>query len=516
MPGRIDFEMGFKTQTRGALRADDAPMNLLLLGNFSNTENVPNEKDLRVMSIDLDNFDQVMAKLSPSIELNIETEDEQALKIEFTQLEDFHPDALYSNLSVFQHLKDLRKRLSDSATFASAAAELAIEPPQSTTASTSPSSPETADLSEGEVSPFDELIVGRSGNFSTQPTAIDSAYHVDIKSFIQKAIAPHITPGKHPQQDEYVASLDESISQLMRAILHSPKFQALEALWRSAYECVTRLELDEGLKLYLLDISKNDLQKESNTGEADITRCRLYKTLVEQSVTVLGGQRWSVLTGMYSFSYDEKDVQLLKFLSELAYHAGGPFLGAADGAIMGCAAIEKQTSADQWLPLNDDELKHWNELRDSAYATRLGLVSPRMLLRLPYGENNDAIEKFEFEEFSQQDNDIVEDLHHCYLWGNGAVAAMILIGQSFQQNGWDMRLGQALDLGDLPFHIYTVDGEKVMKPCAEALLSERTAQVVINRGIMPLMSYKDRNAVRLYCFQSLSKSNPSLSGPWGA
>ncbi len=78
-----------------------------------------------------------------------------------------------------------------------------------------------------------------------------------------------------------------------------------------------------------------------------------------------------------------------------------------------------------------------------------------------------------------------------------------------------MQPGDVLQIGDLPAHTYQVDGETQLQPCAEVCLTERAAESILSRGLMPLMSYKNRNAVRLIRWQSLADPAAALAGPWG-
>ena len=50
-------------------------------------------------------------------------------------------------------------------------------------------------------------------------------------------------------------------------------------------------------------------------------------------------------------------------------------------------------------------------------------------------------------------------------------------GRAFQENGWALQPGDVLDLDDLPAHSTMEDGEAVLKPCAEVLLSQRAARL---------------------------------------
>ena len=56
----------------------------------------------------------------------------------------------------------------------------------------------------------------------------------------------------------------------------------------------------------------------------------------------------------------------------------------------------------------------------------------------------------------------------------------------------------------LPFSLSHADGEKQAKPCAEALLSEKAADVILSRGLMPVLSVRGRDAVLLVSLRSIS------------
>jgi len=50
--------------------------------------------------------------------------------------------------------------------------------------------------------------------------------------------------------------------------------------------------------------------------------------------------------------------------------------------------------------------------------------------------------------------------------------------------------------------------------CAEAAFADRAAEAILAAGLMPLLSRKDRNAVRLMRFQSIAHPAQALSGSW--
>jgi type VI secretion system protein ImpC len=104
--------------------------------------------------------------------------------------------------------------------------------------------------------------------------------------------------------------------------------------------------------------------------------------------------------------------------------------------------------------------------------------------------------------------------HEGYLWGNPALACLCLLGEGFSEYGWQFRPDQYHEIDGLPLHLYKQEGESVLKPCAEALLTERAAQAIMEKGLMVLASLKDSDRVRLLRFQSLADPPASLEGRW--
>src|SRR5205823_3676275 len=152
---------------------------------------------------------------------------------------------------------------------------------------------------------------------------------------------------------------------------------------------------------------------------------------------------------------------------------------------------------DDWKVLDSDAQEAWAAVRNLGEASYLGLVTPRFLLRLPYGKNTDPVEDFDFEEVAGPSS------HESYLWGNPAIACTYLLAEAFSRKGWSMRPGTIEDIDGLPLHVYEDDGDKVAKPCAEAALGSRASARIDQAGVMPLLSVQGRDAVKLDRFRSL-------------
>ncbi len=257
MPGTLEFDFRFtRPQTqRPNRRGEDSPMRILLLGDFSGrrsqgTEDAASLGDRRAVRVDVDDFDQRFAKLAPRLVLPLGASGGPGQMLAFSRLDDFHPDRLYERLDLFQGLREMRARLQDSATFEQAAAELRRDAPGSLQSpdETPAAGSDQRGSAENDAATLERLLGARPSGVATAPASAGQAY---ITELIRSIVAPYVVPAASPLQGPYLAWVDAATSEQMRALLHRPAFQALEALWRSLRWLVTSLELGPTLQLHL-------------------------------------------------------------------------------------------------------------------------------------------------------------------------------------------------------------------------------------------------------------------------
>ncbi len=471
--GEIHLEAEPASQT-ATLPESDTPFRILILGDFTGRTNRGLHEtgarlaERRTRQIDRDNFDAVLGAFAPALQLG------PHIAWRFRELDDFHPDRLYAGLEIFERLRETRRKLADPQTFFEAASNLGVQP-------RAPSAPEVAELASGSLL---DRVLEASESRTGAARAPDP-----LAEYVRRIVAPYVQPSPHPKQKELLAQVDEAIGGLMRALLHQPDFQALEAAWRGVFFLVRRLETNGRLSIHLLDVSKQELLADLSSGE--LVESGLYRVLVEQTIGTLGGRAWSVVAGNYVFKPTAEDLRLLSRLAKLASQAGAPFLAEADAEFA-----------------EAEGLQAWDQLRAMPEAAWIGLALPRFLLRLPYGRRTDPIESFDFEEMPAAPQ------HPWYLWGNPAFACACLLGRAFQNWGWDMRPGMIQEIDGLPAHFYEEEGETRMKPCAELLLTAAAVEQILEMGFMPLISMKNRDVVRLARFQSIARPPRPLAGPW--
>ena len=514
----LDFNIVETMEERESAPERDTPFRIAVMGDFSGRASRQKESDgaltSRPVEIDRDNFDEVMRKVGVELHLNVSSAGQLPIVIKFAELDDFHPDHIYDRLDLFQMLRQTRQGLNNDSTFESAAAQVRDWfqlPPATHEEPATPkqiAAPAEADISGSDL--LSQMLEAGSSAVAPTPAKDQATKFSDLNLFLQDVVAPHFTVNNEAQQAELVDVVDAATSQIMRSILHHPDFQALEAAWRGLYFLISRVETDTNLKIYLLDATKKELTADLH-GADGLRRTGSHRLFVEQTVETLGGQPWSVLAGNYAFDATREDAELLGRIAQIARQAGAPFIAGANARLVGAESLAQTPEPDDWKIAEGDALQEWEKLRHQPEAVYVGLALPRFLLRLPYGENTETTERFDFEETSEGE----EPQHEHYLWGNPAFVCAYLLASAFSQNEWEMSLGDVLNVEGLPIHIYEIeDGESQAKPCAEVLLTEHAAVKILSRGIMPLLSFRERDHIRLARFQSISDPPTRLAGPW--
>jgi type VI secretion system protein ImpC len=469
---------------------------IALLGDFSGRANhglrETRLSQRRTVEVDRDNFEQVLSRVAPALQL-------EAGHLRFRELDDFQPDRLFASLELFQRLRWTRSELLDPETFRRAADALRAPAPRPL-----PEAPER--LAPRSLDELLEASVQETEARTAEPEATPRLRD-EWSQLIHDIVAPHLVPGAPPEQAKMVADVDAAIGEQMRAVLHQPDFQALEAAWRGLWFLLRRLETGVSLRLHLIDVSKAELAADLAACE-DVRRSETWKLLVEQSVGTPGAPLWSLLAGNYTIEATREDLALAGHLAAIGRQAGAPFLAAVSPRILGCPSLARTPDPDDWAPLEPELASAWEALRRQREAPWLALLLPRFLLRLPFGRETDPSEAFAFEEMP------VPPVHEHYLWGNPVFGAVCLLGQAFSESGWSFRPGQVFELDGLPAHIWVEAGEPVLKPCAEALLSERAAEEILDRGPMPIVSIRGRDAARVVRFQSVARPAARLAGRW--
>ncbi|HLW76594.1 MAG TPA: type VI secretion system contractile sheath small subunit, partial [Bryobacteraceae bacterium] len=224
----IDTEAGVEidpvTRSQPAReRSEDEPFRIAVIGDFSGRAG--READARgpvkAIEIDPENFEAVMQRMNVRAAV---TAGGVNLELTFRELDDFHPDAIYRGQALFRVLEEAKKELGKNP-----------KKPLSDVRGSGEVAPPALPPSKGSASLLDMIAEQQTPaapaaaprRSASDPAAWDEA--------IRGIAAKHSLPKADPQQEQAAAQLESTAAAAMRAILGDPKFQALEAAWRSIF-----------------------------------------------------------------------------------------------------------------------------------------------------------------------------------------------------------------------------------------------------------------------------------------
>lgn len=492
-PDNDNLEMDFTLESEKSGVVSEPRFQLLVLGDWTADGSRNDLARRRPIEIDRDNFDDVMNGLGVRLDLGTAG---GPINLEFRSLDDFHPDEIFKRVALFAGLRDLRKRLRNSDTFNSAAREVReslASPPESTPPAEQPPEPSAASDNL-----LDAILSKPDGGAAAPKPTLSS----DLSGLISDLVRPHLVTVDENEQSAMVAAVDEAIGAAMRSILHNRRFQLLEAAWRGLFFLVRRTETSSDLKIFVLDATKEEASADLKAGDADSAVRKLFAAGRD-------GDPWAAVVGNFAFAPGVDDTAALIRVGKAAAAARTPFISHVRPDVIGIHSLAENADPADWdLSAETDAGKLWAALRGVPEAEYLGLVIPRFLVRLPYGADTEPTEAFSFEE-------VTEDFgHDDYLWANGSFAVAQLLGKTYTELGWHFGRQFATDVSGLPLHMFKKDGQTVYQPCAEAQLSQNAAEQLADHGLMPIVSFKNMDMVRLLRFRSISDANPSLKGRW--
>lgn len=123
--------ISYEVETEGATVKRELPFVVGVMGDFSGDPTAPLKplKERRFVQIDRDNFNQVMASMTPGLKFKVKNTlkddgSEFAVELAFSSLEDFEPAAVVNQVEPLRRLLETRNKLRDLSTKADRSEEL--------------------------------------------------------------------------------------------------------------------------------------------------------------------------------------------------------------------------------------------------------------------------------------------------------------------------------------------------------------------------------------------------------
>lgn len=117
-PPRV--QITYDVEVGGAIELKELPFVIGVMGDFVGKpeEPLPAFKNRKFVEIDPDNFDQVMAGMSPRLAYTVDNKlqddgSKMGVELKFNSMEDFEPDRIVQNVEPLRKLVEARQKLSD-------------------------------------------------------------------------------------------------------------------------------------------------------------------------------------------------------------------------------------------------------------------------------------------------------------------------------------------------------------------------------------------------------------------
>lgn len=112
--------ISYEVETEGAVVEKELPFVVGVMGDFSGdpTQPLKSMKDRKYIQVDRDNFNDVMARMTPGLNLKVENTlagdgSQMAVNLKFKSMSDFDPAAVVDQVEPLRKLLETRNKLRD-------------------------------------------------------------------------------------------------------------------------------------------------------------------------------------------------------------------------------------------------------------------------------------------------------------------------------------------------------------------------------------------------------------------
>jgi type VI secretion system protein ImpC len=362
---------------------------------------------------------------------------------------------------------------------------------------------ETAEAS-GSLSLLDQAIA------ATKQTEPDRAQDL-LKTLTEEALKGTLSYSKNLTVtfNKAIELIDQKISKQLNAVMHHPKFQALEGTWRGLHYLVMSSETSSSLKIRCLNMSKRDLYRDLSKA-VEFDQSQLFKKIYENEFGTPGGEPYGALIGDYEFTNHPEDIETLSMVSNIAAAAFAPFISAASPKLLGLESFtELSNPRDLEKIFESVEYAKWKSFRESDDSRFVTLAMPRVLSRLPYGAQTKPVEEFDYEEAPVENGATRPMRNEDFAWMNAAYVMGARFTDAFAQHGWCTAIRGAEGGGkvqNLPSYTFKSDDGDPDQQCpTEIGITDRREAELSKLGFLPLCHYKNTDYAVFFGAQTTQK-----------
>ena len=308
--------------------------------------------------------------------------------------------------------------------------------------------------------------------------------------------------------DRAVADIDRTLSNQVNAILHHPRFAALEAAWRGVAWLVSGLGGDGQSRLRLLDARWGEVARDLERA-SEVERSALFGLVYAQEFDMPGGIPFALLIGLYSIQHrpsrDHRtdDVEVLRLLAQVAAAAFAPLVLDATPGLFGVDSFGeldlRQTLAADFRQPAYQRLQSFQQRADARFV---GVATPPIRLRGPWRGRSVGDCGFRYEADDRQS-----------LWGPAALAIAHVALRAFNDHRWpaavrglvrdELAAGVIATLPELDFP--TDAAGKAFKFPVAVQLSETLDRELAEAGFIAIRRVKDTPWLVIHNMPSLHR-----------
>ena len=526
-PPRV--KITYDVETGGAIEKRELPFIVGIFADLSGEPlaDLPPVKDRKMVEIDRDNYNAVMASATPTVKLaavaNVLPGGTGNLSgaISFANLDEFGPLEVVKRVPVMKALYDARCRIRDMHT----KAEMSDNVGQLLDKVVAPDD-EGKKLRDEFKTAFDPTKpeewknVKPAGSIEKLLTKeymlLDESQREYVLNLIGQFVVDILVPFKDgPNRGvgallvSRIAEIDEALTKQLNLIMHAENFQRLEATWRGLFYLVSRSETGTMLKLRVMNIAKRELLKDLQKA-VEFDQSTIFKLIYEAEYGTYGGDPYSVLVGDYEFGRHPEDIELLYKMAEVAAASHAPFIAAAYARLFDLETFERLTKPRDLSKIFESaELDGWRSFRQSEDSRYVTLTLPRALLRLPYGPDTVPVDGMHFVE-EVDGRDISK-----FLWGNSAFMLAERITSAFALYGWTAAIrgveGGGLVEGLPTYKFRTTEGDVEIVCPTQVAITDRREKELNDLGFMAICHCKGTNKAAFFGGQTTNQPKKYIS-----
>ncbi len=515
----------YDVEVGGAIQKKELPFVLGIISDlYGQQEERIDFKDRKFVTIDRDNFVDVMQSISPKLNISVrdmlseksaadkkkaaKADDGATIPLElvFNSMDDFNPSSLVKGSPALSALFEDRVGLVDLSTKLDSNSDLndVLAKAISDKAISAKLVSESKDVTKSAPE-MDKIITESKLVENAKENAEEMLKYRKMIAALSKNLTDLEGEVSHcyPFMMDQIAKIDAKISLQLDEVLHNPEFQKLEASWRGLHYLVMNSETGNMLKIKLFAATRDEVQEDLERA-VEFDQSALFKKIYEEEFGTLGGAPYSCLLGDFYIGRSPRDVSFIKKISQVAAAAHAPFLAAVNASMFDLKTFgELHVPRDLKKIFENSELTAWNSFRDTEDSRYVNLFLPKILVRLPYGQDTIPVKEFNY-------NESVDGMDNSkFCWGNPAYAMALRITTAFSKFGWTAAIRGVEGGGlveDLPAYTFkTPYGDMSLKCPTEVMITDRREKELSDLGFIAACHNKGTDKAVFFGAQSTQR-----------